>query len=382
MSLRRLLSSRSSSSRRLDKLKPGCSPPTLLEEAKKVLQLSTSPKKLVQLWVCLAHWLDYAQKEVVDTVGRALLHLLVISEYSNTPGFKTEVRKLLSHKAAPLDLKLKVVSSQAIDVLTSDLRLSDLDVISFLRHSCLDYCPEVLFLSFLIKVITYSPAILNEFDFPEVVIVICKHCLAAVQVVRKQRDYTQLSLQLVLKLVKAAWSLHYETRELFMLLCYCYRSQEADEAMGLLMSRSGCLLYAEMLISLLRFPTELAEIQLGAAHHLIQALWLRPTVPCFLSDLLLLQTLYAVKERLKPMFPAITAALSALICRKVATLHCEWMYILGLLLEIWVHTRDPDVKTALQSIACEGDKYQGESTRLEQALAVVCPEQGKGQGTR
>lgn len=171
MSLRRLLSSRSSSTRRLDKLKPGCSPPTLLEEAKKVLQLSTPPKKLVQLWVCLAHWLDSPQ--VVETVGRALLHLLVISEYSNTPGFKTEWRKLLTHKAAPLDLKLKVLCSQAIDVLTSDLRLSDLEVISFLRHFCLDYCPEVLFLGFLIKVVTYSPAILSEFDFPEVVVVIC-----------------------------------------------------------------------------------------------------------------------------------------------------------------------------------------------------------------
>lgn len=373
MSLRRLLSTRSSSSRRLDKLKPGCNLPTLLEEARKVLQLSTSPKKLVQLWVCLAHWLDATQREVVDTVGHALLHLLVISEYSNTPGFKAEVRKLLSHKAAPLDLKLKVSPSQAIDVLTSDLRLYDLDVIAFLRRSCLEFCAEVRFLGFLIKIITYSPDILCEFDFPEVVVVVCKHCVAAVQ-----RSYTQLSLQLVLKLVKAAWSLHYETKELFMLLCYCYRSPEAEEAMCLLLSRSGCELYAEILISLLRWPSEPQDIQLGAAHHLIQALWLRPASPCPLPDLLLLQTLYAVKEALKPMFPAITAALTALICRKVATLHCEWMYILGLLLEIWVHTRDPDVKTALQSIACEGERYQGESTRLQQALAVVCPELGKG----
>ena len=368
MSLRRLLSTRSASSRRLDKLQDGCSLGTLMEEARKVAQLTTIPKKLVQLWVCLVRWLNSTQTDVVETVSRALLNLLVVSEYSTTPGFKCEVRKVLEHKSAPLDLKLKVLCIQVIEFLTGDLYQYDRAVVCFLRHSCLDYCTEGLFLNFLIKVTTYAADLLCEFDFPEVLLVVCKHCVAAAQVPRKQRHYSQLALQLLLKLAKASWSLHYETKELFMLLCCCYTAAESSNIITVLMSRNNSLFYVNILVDLLRFDWELGEVRLGAAYHLMETAWIRPIAMCNLPDLLLLQTLHSVKSDLKPLFPTLISALSMLISRKFFCLRSEWMYILGLLLEVWERTRDSAVKTLLQGI---GPDYQGDEAMLSDIRAAV-----------
>ena len=61
-------------------------------------------------------------------------------------------------------------------VLVLPLLVRDEDLV---RIWCLDYASEPRFLAFLVNLLVVAPEVLSRFDFSEVVVLICNHCLVS-----------------------------------------------------------------------------------------------------------------------------------------------------------------------------------------------------------
>lgn len=158
---------------RLENLQPGNSPGTLIKEARKVIGLKTVPKQLSGYWSALMRLLECG-KEAAEVASEALLRLVELTQGSMSPSLSADLRKTMRAKSASLSLKLAALSA-----LTSFYSRLDPEQETLIRIWCLDYASEAPFLAFLVKLIQVSPDVLSRFDFSEVVILICNHCLVS-----------------------------------------------------------------------------------------------------------------------------------------------------------------------------------------------------------
>lgn len=181
MSLRFLLSSNSSSVQ-LENLRLGTKVEVMLKEARKVLALKKPPKQLQAIWESLCHLLEYSTKEAIDAASRALLHLLELSGSGGIASIWNEVRKVMKNKSASLELKLRVQSTQVMEVVTRNFIVFDTETENVLKTWCLDFACETNFIRLLIKVVAVSPHTVSAFDFSEVVVLVCNHCLVCADV--------------------------------------------------------------------------------------------------------------------------------------------------------------------------------------------------------
>lgn len=172
-SLKAILIPGYSSSVQLEKLQPGNSPSTLLKEARKVGTLKALPKQVGGYWSALMRMLEYG-KEAAETASQAMLHLVELTEGNVSPCFRADLRKTLRSKAASLPLKLLSLST-----LTFSFRHLDPEHEDLVRIWCLDYASEPQFLAFLANLLVVAPEVLSRFDFSEVVVLICNHCLVS-----------------------------------------------------------------------------------------------------------------------------------------------------------------------------------------------------------
>jgi len=172
-SLKAILIPGYSSTVRLEKLQPGNSPSTLIKEARKVGALKALPKQVGGYWTALMRMLEYG-KEAAETASQALLHLVELTQGNVSPSFRADLRKTLRCKSASLPLKLLSLST-----LTSSFCHFESEHEDLVRIWCLDYASEPRFLAFLVNLLVVAPEVLSRFDFSEVVVLICNHCLVS-----------------------------------------------------------------------------------------------------------------------------------------------------------------------------------------------------------
>ena len=365
-SLKAILLSSSSSTIHLSKLHPETSLDTLIKEVKKVLALKTPPKDISIFWNALLRVMDCGVRETAETASDAMRHLVQLTHENIS---SSDLRKVLRAKSASLPLKLLCLS-----LLTSHFHHFTTEFESLISNWCLEYASETTFIGFLIQLVTEKCEILSRFDFSEVVILICNHCLVS----PTAQEYHKMTLRLIKQLTKSMWSMHMASMSVMKVLCLLYEEEESEEVVMWLLTRRERTVYCEMLLDLVAKREE--DVQVGAGCFLVVAAWVRRLDAFPIYDLLLLQILDGEKTfTLQPLIPEIVAALASLVMSKGEELTCEWLYILSLLGYAHTCRKDSNISCQVQSILDDilhlqaSGHYKGDSEALLRLSSSLSP---------